>query len=317
MPEQWESDDIDSEPVVLEATRSTSRANKRSLESGVDSPGSQPPHQRAKISTPSFTSPVAPSSHPLPVEAGWSQKETDATLNASMLRTNVESFDPTKSSSFSSAAAAAAAAESTAEALSNLTSKALGSALGKASSGESGASEQSNHSDKNSVSSTGTALPEIRVAISALEMKHWKTMNTNALAQGIGKKVLFEYALRFVYAYLFSNHAFTLSGQTLDLGQKTMRTLGAKCKFPFVAYPILSTGQRYYFFTLTWSEEFEKPVLQYHGVRGIHVLPYSGETDPDNSRLQIEKKVSKEEVEEAMAALYACLSESLSGEVEV
>lgn len=89
----------------------------------------------------------------------------------------------------------------------------------------------------------------------------------------------------------------------------------AAVAFPFSTFSILSSGQRYYIFTLTWQSITTKPILLYHGMRSVSVLPCVGEIDVDNSGLQVDGEVEKEQVEEVMAALYVCLNDDLNASV--
>lgn len=99
--------------------------------------------------------------------------------------------------------------------------------------------------------------------------------------------------------------------QAVDLLDK--KKGGPDVKYPLVVYAILSTGQRYLVFTVAYyTAEAEKPVLLYHGLESLHVLPYLGSIeDPNNSGLLVGKKVNRDEVERVMATISVCLHGSI------
>ena len=81
-------------------------------------------------------------------------------------------------------------------------------------------------------------------------------------------------------------------------------------------YMILSTGQTYYVFSVSFYTALEeKPTILYHGSTKVSVLPLPQHSDLDNSGLEYGSEVNIEEVQNTMAALAVCLENYLNTDI--
>ena len=106
--------------------------------------------------------------------------------------------------------------------------------------------------------------------------------------------------------------AILYAAQLFDLLKKKQQNAN-NCDYPLSVYGLLCTGRRYFCLSLAFeSSSTSKPLLLYHGIERVRVLPMNS-TDTANDNGHFEgKEVNEDDIERVLATFMTCLC----GEIE-